>query len=84
MADWILANACPHCGGQMTLSVHYALSHDFKIRKDGQPYKRFRISGEGPIDCVTAYCRDCATYWDGDNTIFAVEGVFIRGEGVTI
>lgn len=81
MTDWILANKCPHCGGRMNLSVHYALTYDYHIRRDGQPYKQYQKSGEGPIDVVTASCEDCHTYWDGENTIFAIEGVFIRGEG---
>ena len=65
----------------MTLSEHFALTHDYLIRKDGQPCKRYRKSEEGPIDCVTAFCDNCKTYWDGDNTIVDSDGVFVRGGG---
>lgn len=81
MVDWILANKCPHCGGRMNMSEHFALTHDYCIRRDGQPYKRYRKSEEGAIDCVTAFCENCNTYWDGDSTIVDNDGVFIRGEG---
>ena len=80
-ADWILANKCPHCGGRMTLSEHFALSHDYPIRKDGTTYKRYRKSKEGSIDCVTAFCYTCSTFWDGENTIMGIDGVYIRGNG---
>lgn len=79
--EWKLANKCPHCGGRMTLSEHFALTHDYLIRKDGQLCKRYRKSEEGPIDCVTAFCDACKTYWDGDNTIADADGVYIRGDG---
>lgn len=65
----------------MTMSEHYALTHDYLIRKDGQPCKRYRKSEEGAIDCVTAFCKSCNTYWDGDHAILAGDGVYIRGEG---
>ena len=79
--EWKLANKCPRCGGRMKLSEHFALTHDYLIRKDGQPCKRYTKSDEGPIDCVTAFCDACKTYWDGDNTIVDSDGVYIRGEG---
>lgn len=81
MAEWKLANKCPHCGGRMTLCVHFALTHDYSIRKDGKVGKRYVKSDEGPIDCVTAFCNACNTYWDGDNTLDAEDGVWIRGDG---
>ena len=65
----------------MTLCVHFALTHDYLIRKDGKLSKRYVKSDEGPIDCVTAFCNDCNTYWDGDNTLDAEDGVWIRGDG---
>lgn len=66
----------------MRLSEHFALTHDYLIRKDGKPYKRYSKSDEGPIDCVTAWCDTCKTYWDGDNTIYDMDGVYIRGKGI--
>lgn len=65
----------------MTMSEHYALTHDHLIRKDGQPCKRYRKSEEGAIDCVTVYCKNCNVYWDGDHAILDNDGVYIRGEG---
>lgn len=81
MAEWILANKCPHCGGRMTLSEHFALTHDYLIRKDGTPSKRYTKSPEGAVDCITAFCDNCKTYWDGDSTICDKDGVYIRGAG---
>lgn len=81
MKEWILANKCPHCGGRMNMSEHFALTHDYLIRKDGQLSKRYRKSPAGPIECVTAFCTECKKYWDGDNTVSYDDGVYIRGEG---
>lgn len=81
MAEWVLANKCPHCGGRMILSEYFSVSHNYLIRKDGQLSKRYRKSAEGPIDCVMAFCDTCKTYWDGDSTICDMDGVYIRGEG---
>lgn len=82
MDEWEKANKCPHCGGRMKLSEHFALTHDFLIRKDGRPCKTYRRSDEGSIDCVTAFCDNCNTYWDGDNTIVDSDDiVYIRGRG---
>lgn len=82
--EWKLANKCPNCGGRMTMSEHFALTHDYPIRKDGKPFKRYSKSPEGPIDCVTAFCDSCDTYWDGDNTTLDIDGVYIRGDGVCV
>lgn len=65
----------------MILSEHFALTHDYIIRKDGQIRRRYSKSPEGPIDVYTALCSDCKTCWDGDNTIVDTDGVYIRGEG---
>ena len=83
-AEWVSAAKCPKCGGQMTLSEHFALTHDYRIRRDGTLYKRHKKSPEGPIDCVTAYCEGCKTYWDGDHTINDIDGVYVRGEGTEL
>lgn len=82
MAEWVKANKCPACGGQMIMSEHYALTHDHIVRANGKPYKRFTRSAEGPIDCVTAYCNGCGAYWDADNTMWGSDGVFVRGVGL--
>ena len=37
---WILASKCPHCGGSMTVSVFYSYSRDYRIGRNGQPYKK--------------------------------------------
>ena len=84
MNGWELANKCPNCGGRLTVSEHFSLSHDFKIRRDGQPCKRFRKSPEGAIDCVTVLCDDCLSYWDGDHATWDYDGIYIKGKGVQI
>lgn len=81
---WTLAAKCPHCGGSMTVSVFYSFSRDYRIRSDGQPRKRCKRSGEGAMDVCTVSCNDCSASWDGDDTIWGKEGVFIRVEGVSI
>ncbi len=81
MEEWEKANKCPHCGGRMTLSEHFAYTHDYPIRKDGKLYKQFKKSEGGPVDCVTAFCDSCHTYWDGDSTIIDRDVVYIRGRG---
>lgn len=81
MAEWVTASKCPKCGGRMMMSEHFASTHDYLIRKDGRLYKRFRRSAEGPVDCVTAVCLDCETYWDGDNTARENNRLFVRGSG---
>ena len=81
MADWILGKKCPHCGGRMVMCEHFALTHDYLIRKDGKLSSKFRKSTEGAIDCTTAFCQECYTFWDGDNTICDNDGVWIRGAG---
>lgn len=79
--EWVLANKCPCCGGRMVLSEHFNLTHDYLIRKDGQPRKEYKKSSEGAIDCLTAFCSDCGRGWDGDNTALDAGGVYIRGKG---
>lgn len=63
------------------MSEHFALTHDYIIRKDGRLCKRYRKSAEGPVDVCTVFCKDCKTCWDGDNTIVDRDGVYISGEG---
>ena len=65
----------------MTLCEHFALTHDYLIRKDGKLAKRYVKSDEEPTGCVTAFCNYCKTYWDGDNTLDAEGGVWIKGDG---
>lgn len=81
---WTLAKKCPHCGGSMTVNVFYSFSRDYRIRRDGQPQKRCKRSGEGSMDVCTASCNDCCTYWDGNNTVWSEDGVYIRGKGMSI
>lgn len=81
MVEWILANKCPHCGGRMILCDHFALTHDYSIRKDGKLSKRYKTSDGGSIDCITAFCSTCKTSWDGDNTVIDEDRVYIRGKG---
>lgn len=78
MADWIMANKCPKCGGYIALSIHCAYTIDYAVRRDGQLRKRGKKIDGGPIDVVTAHCEKCGSYWDGDNTIWSQEGVFVR------
>lgn len=85
MSDsWILASKCPHCGGTMTVSVFYSYSRDYRIGRNGQPHKKCKKSCDGEMDVCTASCSDCNTYWDGNNTFWVEEGVFVRGKGMSI
>lgn len=84
MTDWVSAAKCPKCGGRMMMSEHFALTHDYRVRKDGRLYKRYKKSAEGFVDCVTAYCENCKTYWDGDNTACETDGVYVRGKGTEL
>ena len=79
-----ITDYCPHCGGSMTVSVFYSFSRDYRIGIDGQPRKKCKKSFEGPMDVCTVLCNDCSTYWDGDNTIWGEDGVFVRGEGIGV
>ena len=81
MADWILASRCPHCGGRMTAMEHFALTHDYRVRLDGRPSRRFSRSAEGPPDCITVFCEKCRTAWDADHAIWDEDGIFIKGDG---
>ena len=82
--NWTLDSKCPHCGGSMTVSVFYSYSRDYRIGRNGQPYKQYKKSCDGEMDVCTASCSDCNTYWDGNNTFWGEEGVFVRGEGLSI
>ncbi len=81
---WVSAAKCPHCGGSMTVSVFYSYSRDYRIGRNGQPQKKFKMSCEGSMDVCTATCNDCDTYWDGNNTVWGADGVFVRGDGLSI
>ena len=65
MTAWKKVTCCPECGGKITISEHYAFSWDYTITRKGVLSKRGKRSDGGPIDCMTAYCNDCGTYWDG-------------------
>ncbi len=69
MAEWKKVTYCPKCGGKLTISEHYAYSLDFSITKKGVLSKKFKKSDGGPVDCITAYCDECNSYWDGSQTI---------------
>ena len=81
MDKWEIANKCPHCGGRMTASEYFSLTHDYIIKKDGNLSKRYTKSEEGSIDCITVRCNSCMSYWDSDNTVVTNNGVYIRGNG---
>lgn len=68
----------------MTVSVFYSYSRDYRIGRNGQPHKKCKKSCDGEMDVCTASCSDCNTYWDGNNTFWGEEGVFVRGKGMSI
>ena len=73
--------------GSISHRLHWYNSKDYAdypidiAGKDGKLSKNYRKSSEGAIDCVTAFCQECYTFWDGDNTICDNDGVWIRGNG---
>lgn len=82
MGEWILANKCPHCGGQLTLSDFYSFSRDYPILKNGRPSKRGKKCGEEAVGVINARCNSCHVTWDDSNTRLTVDGkIEIRGDG---
>lgn len=79
---WVLASECPYCHGYMSVRVFYSYARNYRVRRNGQPYKRYTISSDGEMDICTVECNDCGCIWDGNNAIWASDGVFIRGDGM--
>lgn len=81
MKQWKRVTSCPFCGGELEISEHYVFSRDYKITKKGLISKKYTLSSEGPMDCVTGFCLDCETAFDSDMITVEHDGtVYIKIE----
>lgn len=79
MAEWKQVTCCPYCGGELEISEHFSLSHDYRITKSGVLSKRFKISDTGPLNCTTGYCFGCGRAFDEDEIAAENDGtVWLR------
>lgn len=84
MGEWEQVKCCPICGGSLIISEYFTFSHDYRITKKGKLSKRWSATDPGPMECTTAYCMDCRTYWDGDHVaVEADDTVWLRGDGLS-
>ena len=84
MGEWEQVKCCPVCGGGLIISEYFMLSHDYRITKKGKLSKKWSATDPGPMECTTAYCMDCRTYWDGDHVaVEADDTVWLRGDGIS-
>ena len=74
MDNWERVTACPECGGKLVFSEYFTYSLDFHITKKGLLSKRFRKGEAGAIDCMTACCEECSSFWDAGH-------VFVENDG---
>lgn len=82
MKEWKRITCCPYCGGELEISEHYSLSHDYRITKSGVLSKRFKISSPGPLHCTTGYCIDCERAFDEDEISAENDGtVWVKVDG---
>lgn len=74
MSDWVRVSKCPKCGGDLVLSEYYTYSIDYCITKKGTISKRHTRSDGGPIDCMTACCDKCESFWDATQVFVEKDG----------
>lgn len=79
MDGWKRVTACPKCGGELILSEYYTYSINFRITKKGLLSKKFRKDEAGAIDCMTACCDKCSSFWDAGHVFVEIDGaVYLR------
>ena len=82
MSEWKYVTCCPHCGGELIISDHYAFTRDYRITKRGVLSKRSKRSSDGSMDCTTGYCLSCNTGFDEDEIAVEADGtVWVREKG---
>lgn len=65
----MVKNKCPHCGGQLAISYQGLYSSVYKLRRDGEPYKKRhkRIIGEeADAGSSFVYCLKCGEIAEGE------------------
>ena len=78
---WQRVECCPHCKGELLISIHYAFTKDFKLTKNGVMSKRFKKSQSGPLECTTGYCADCGAVFDEDRICVEADGaVYVKAK----
>ena len=78
MADWVPVTCCPQCGGNLQIDCYYSFSRVYRITKKGKLSKRYRVTQGGSLDCLTAYCTDCETEFDGDKIVVQDGTVYMK------
>lgn len=78
-------NKCPYCGGQLAISYQGNYSSIYKLKKDGEPYKRRykRIIGD-ENDAISEfiYCLSCLKEIKDD--VYCEEKEFMDAVGKAI
>ena len=83
MKDWKSGTSCPVCGGVIFISEYYNFSRDYQVTRKGILSKRYTKTQPGPMEVVTACCKDCGEYWDADGVIVESSGeVFLKVEAM--
>lgn len=74
-------NACPHCGATIIVSVLYQRTYSHPVGRSCKVLKRYKVSGDAPMDCALASCErfpeSCDVCWEVGDFGIDSNGKFI-------